>query len=72
MKYLIDLFVPCGSFFQCNILLTPVSSIMNNFCFCRNHFFDLSFHQIANMLFPLTVTLVEKKIVFITIWVSKE
>ena len=33
MKYLIDLFVPYGSFFEANILLLSMSSTLNTFLF---------------------------------------
>ena len=41
MKYLIDLFVPYGSFFETNILLTSMSSTLNYiFIFVEITFFD--------------------------------
>ena len=39
MKYLLDLFVPYGSFFETNILSTPISSILNNLAFVEITFF---------------------------------
>ena len=41
MKYLIDLFVPYGSFLETNILLASILSKKVFFSFCKNYCFDL-------------------------------
>ena len=41
MKYLIDLFVPYGSFLETNIFLTSTPSILNSFLFLQKRFFDI-------------------------------
>ena len=61
MKYLIDLFVPYGSFFETNILSTPISSILNNLAFVEITFFI--FLSSKFMFFPHN---------FIIILVSKQ
>ena len=65
MKYLIDLFVPYGSFFKTNILLTSTSILIIFYCFifyCRNHFFILLSPKI--LFFQLILILSEKKVKF--------
>ena len=64
MKYLTDLFLPYGSFFETNILLTLISSILNIFLFfVKNTFFDFFYLQNSHS---------SHSFFFIIIWVSKE
>ena len=45
MKYLIDLFVPYGSFFETNSFSTSISSIWNTFLFLQKSLFWLFYGQ---------------------------